>query len=150
MPVLADLATEVMTGMYGIPRPWPASSIWPPAVCLLPSSCKTSSRAIRATLARLICSRAASLRVAGPLFMPEDTRAALVDLQTRGRAHRCLLQQRTRECGSFRAPFGFAFDLVMGHGKGLAKGRPHIELAERTFGVDRREIAVRGRFIARR
>jgi len=35
---------------------------------------------------------------------------------------------------------GFSFDLVLGFGGGLAKGRPHIEATSRKFGVDRQEM----------
>jgi len=72
--------------------------------------------------------------------MPEDTRAALFDLRTRGVRIAVSSNNGRENVEAFARLSGFVFDLVMGHGDGLAKGRPHIELAERTFGVDRHEM----------
>jgi phosphoglycolate phosphatase-like HAD superfamily hydrolase len=76
----------------------------------------------------------------GAARMPEDTRAALFDLRTRGVRIAVSSNNGRKNVEAFARLSGFVFDLVMGHGNGLAKGRPHIELAERTFCVDRHEM----------
>jgi phosphoglycolate phosphatase-like HAD superfamily hydrolase len=72
--------------------------------------------------------------------MIEDTRATLFELQARGARIAVSSNNGRENVQSFAKLSGFPFDLVMGHGDGLAKGRPHIELAERTFCVDRQEM----------
>ncbi len=140
MPVLADLATEVMTGMYGIPRPLAREFYL--ATCGLPFAEQLQDifpgDPRNSSASDLFEGRKPAR--CGSALMPEDTRAALVDLQTRGVRIAVSSNNGRENVEAFARLSGFAFDLVMGHGKGLAKGRPHIELAERTFGVDRREM----------
>ena len=45
---------------------------------------------------------------------------------------------------AFAAASGFAFDLVLGFGEGLAKGGPHIARAERRFEVSRERMVFIG------
>ena len=45
-----------------------------------------------------------------------------------------------RNVETFASNAGIAFDLVLGFGGGLAKGRPHIDATSRKFGVDRQEM----------
>jgi len=140
MPVLADLATEVMTGMYGIPRAL-ARELYL-ATCGLPFVEQLEDifpdDPRNATASDLFEGRKPAR--CGAARMPEDTRAALFELQSRG-VHIAVSSNNGREnVEAFARLSGFAFDLVMGHGNGLAKGRPHIELAERTFCVDRQEM----------
>ena len=40
----------------------------------------------------------------------------------------------------FAAASGFPFDLVLGFGGGLAKGRPHLDRAADVFGVERDQM----------
>jgi phosphoglycolate phosphatase-like HAD superfamily hydrolase len=140
MPVLADLATEVMTGIYGIPRALGRELYL--ATCGLPFIEQLEDifpgDARNAEASRLFegrkPSRCASAR------MPEDTRAALADLRARGVRIAVSSNNGRENVETFARLSGFPFDLVMGYGDGLAKGRPHIELAERRFGVDRSEM----------
>jgi phosphoglycolate phosphatase-like HAD superfamily hydrolase len=41
---------------------------------------------------------------------------------------------------AFARNAGFAFDLVLGYGGGLAKGRTHLDAATRAFGAARQEM----------
>jgi phosphoglycolate phosphatase-like HAD superfamily hydrolase len=140
MPVLADLATEVMTGIYGIPRVL-ARELYL-ATCGLPfvqqledifpgdprnanaSDVFEGRKPARCNSAR----------------MTEDTRLALAELRARGVRIAVSSNNGRDNVETFASLSGFPFDLVMGYGDGLAKGRPHIELAERQFGVDRQEM----------
>ena len=72
--------------------------------------------------------------------MPAETRRALERMRARGRAHRRLVEQRHRERRGVRAHRRLPFDLVLGFGGGLAKGRPHLDEASRVFGVGRQEM----------
>jgi phosphoglycolate phosphatase-like HAD superfamily hydrolase len=140
MPVLADLATEVMTGVYGIPRSL-ARELYL-ATCGLPfvqqledifpgdprnagaSDVFEGRKPARCTAAR----------------MPEDTRRALNELRALGVRIAVSSNNGRENVETFARLSGFPFDLVMGFGDGLAKGRAHVELAERKFGVDRQKM----------
>ncbi len=140
MPVLADLATDVMVGRYGIPRSL-ARELYL-ATCGLPfvhqledifpgdprnaeaSDAFEASKPARCSAAR----------------MPADTRAAVAELKSRGVRIVVSSNNGTDNVETFARLSEFPFDLALGFGNGLAKGRPHIELAERTFGVGRREM----------
>jgi phosphoglycolate phosphatase-like HAD superfamily hydrolase len=140
MPVLADLATEVMVGMYGIPKVLGRELYL--ATCGLPFISQLAD----------IFPNDARNPAASDLFeaskparcdsarMPSDTRAALVELQSRGVRIAVSSNNGRRNVETFAGNAGFAFDLVMGYGDGLAKGKPHVELVERTFGVGRGEM----------
>jgi phosphoglycolate phosphatase-like HAD superfamily hydrolase len=140
MPVLAELATEVMTGMYGIPRAL-ARELYL-ATCGLPFVEQLEdifpSDPRNSTASDLFEGRKPAR--CGAARMPEDTRASLFELQARGVRIAVSSNNGRANVEAFARLSGFAFDLVMGHGNGLAKGRPHIELAERTFCVDRHEM----------
>jgi phosphoglycolate phosphatase len=140
MPVLADLATEVMSSIYGIPRA--LSREFYLATCGLPfikqledifpgdtrnptaSDIFEGRKPSRCSMAR----------------MPEETRAALRDLRARGVRIAVSSNNGRENVETFARLSGFPFDLIMGYGDGLAKGRPHIEMAEGKFGVDRQEM----------
>jgi phosphoglycolate phosphatase-like HAD superfamily hydrolase len=140
MPVLADLATEVMVARYGIPRPL-ARELYL-ATCGLPFVHQLEDifpgdpRNAETELAfeSRKPERCSSAR------MPADTRAALAELQARGVRIVVSSNNGTDNVEAFARASGFPFDLVMGFGDGLAKGGPHIERAERVFGVGRREM----------
>ena len=140
MPVLADLATEVMTGVYGIPRAL-ARELYL-ATCGLPFVEQLEDifpGDLRNPTASDLFEGRKPARC-GAARMPEDTRVALFDLQARGVRIAVSSNNGRDNVEGFARLSGFPFDLVMGHGNGLAKGRPHIELAERTFCVDRHEM----------
>lgn len=140
MPVLADLATEVMSDIYGLPRALGRELYL--ATCGLPfvkqledifpgdarnpgaSDIFEGRKPSRCSMAR----------------MPEDTRAALRDLRARGVRIGVSSNNGQENVETFVRLSGFPFDLVMGYGNGLSKGRSQIEMAERKFGVDRQEM----------
>ena len=140
MPVLADLATEVMVGMYGVPKVL-ARELYL-ATCGLPfiaqledifpgdarnqaaSDLFESGKPARCTSAR----------------MPADTRAALIELRRRGVRIAVSSNNGRQNVEAFASTADFSFDLVMGYGNGLSKGRPHVQMVERAFGVGRGEM----------
>ena len=46
----------------------------------------------------------------------------------------------TENVTAFARDAGFEFDLVLGYGGGLAKGRPHLDATSREFGASRQEM----------
>jgi phosphoglycolate phosphatase-like HAD superfamily hydrolase len=140
MPVLADLATEVMVGSYGIPKVL-ARELYL-ATCGLPFISQLEE----------IFPGDARNQAASDLFeaskparcdsarMPADTIAALLELESRGVRIAVSSNNGRTNVATFASNSGFPFDLVLGYGQGLAKGRPHIDMVERTFGVGRAEM----------
>ena len=140
MPVLADLATEVMVGMYGIPKTL-ARELYL-ATCGLPFISQledifpgdTRNQAASDLFESGKPARCNSAR------MPADTRAALVELRRRGVRIAVSSNNGRENVEAFASTAEFAFDLVMGYGNGLSKGRPHVQMVERAFGVGRGEM----------
>jgi phosphoglycolate phosphatase-like HAD superfamily hydrolase len=140
MPILADLASEVMVGTYGIPRPL-ARELYL-ATCGLPfigqleemfpgdSRNKAASELFESGKP----ARCDSAR------MTADTHAALVALRQMGVRIAVSSNNGRTNVERFAGNADFPFDLVMGYGNGLAKGRPHIQMVERVFGVGRGEM----------
>jgi phosphoglycolate phosphatase-like HAD superfamily hydrolase len=140
MPILADLATEVMVSMYGVPKVL-ARELYL-TTCGLPFIAQLED----------IFPGDARNQSASDLFesgkparcnaarMPADTRAALIDLQRRGVRIAVSSNNGRENVETFASTADFAFDLVMGYGNGLSKGRPHVQMVERAFGVGRGEM----------
>jgi len=140
MGVLADLATEVMVGAYGVPRAL-ARELYL-ATCGLPfigqleeiypgdprnrdaSLLFESSKPGRCDQAR----------------MSADTVAALNSLRQMGVRIAVSSNNGRDNVERFASKAEFQFDLVMGYGNGLAKGRPHVQMVERVFGFGRGEM----------
>jgi phosphoglycolate phosphatase-like HAD superfamily hydrolase len=140
MPVLADLATEVMVGMYGIPRTL-ARELYL-ATCGLPFVAQLEDifpgDARNATASDLF--ESAKPARCNSARMAADTRAALVELRRRGVRIAVSSNNGRQNVETFAKTADFPFDLVMGYGNGLAKGKPHVQMAERLFGVGRGEM----------
>lgn len=140
MPVLADLATEVMAGTYGVPRAL-ARELYL-ATCGLPFIGQLEE----------IFPGDPRNRAASDLFegskpgrcdqarMPAETVAALGELRRMGVRIAVSSNNGRDNVERFASTADFAFDLVMGYGNGLAKGRPHVQMVERVFGVGRGEM----------
>jgi len=140
MPVLADLATEVMFGVYGIPKTLGRELYL--ATCGLPFIMQLADifpGDARNPMASDLFEAAKPARCSSAR-MPADTRAALARLQDRGVRIAVSSNNGRANVEAFAAHADFPFDLVMGYGDGLAKGRPHIERCERAFGVGRGEM----------
>jgi phosphoglycolate phosphatase-like HAD superfamily hydrolase len=140
MPGLADLATEVIAGTYGIPRPL-ARELYM-ATCGLPfieqlDDMFPGDARNRATADSFEASKPARY---GSVRMPADTHAALVELRQRGVRIVVSSNNRHENVEAFWANSDFPFDLAMGSGNGLCKGRTHVQRVERAFGVGRGEM----------
>jgi phosphoglycolate phosphatase-like HAD superfamily hydrolase len=144
MPILADLAATVLTESYGMPRPL-ARELYL-ATCGLPfcqqleAICPGDARNA-AVSDRFEAAKPALCRSAR---MPADTRRALITLQGRGVRIVVSSNNGVDNVEAFARDSGFAFDLVLGFGDGLAKGAPHIARAEQAFGVRREEMVFVG------
>jgi phosphoglycolate phosphatase-like HAD superfamily hydrolase len=140
MPVLADLATEVMVGMYGIPKTL-ARELYL-ATCGLPFVAQLEDifpgDARNATASDLF--ESAKPARCNSARMPADTRAALIELRRRGVRIAVSSNNGRQNVETFATTADFPFDLVMGYGNGLAKGKPHVQMVERLFGVGRGEM----------
>jgi phosphoglycolate phosphatase-like HAD superfamily hydrolase len=140
MPTLAELATEVMESIYGTPRML-ARELYL-ATCGLPfikqleeiypgdprnpkaSDLFEGRKPARCDLIR----------------MPAETKRALERLQAMGVLLAVSSNNGTQNVETFARNAAFPFDLVLGFGDGLAKGRPHIDATTRRFGVGRQEM----------
>jgi phosphoglycolate phosphatase-like HAD superfamily hydrolase len=140
MPTLADLAAEVMAETYAMPRAL-AHEMYV-ATCGLPffqqleAICPGDPRNAGAS-ERFEAAKPALCRSAR---MPADTRRALITLQGRGVRIVVSSNNGTDNVEAFAEASGFAFDLVLGFGGGLAKGGPHVTRAEETFRARRDEM----------
>jgi phosphoglycolate phosphatase-like HAD superfamily hydrolase len=144
MPILADLAATILTETFGMPRSL-ARELYL-ATCGLPffqqleAICPGDARNA-AVSARFEASKPALCRSAR---MPADTRRALITLQGRGVRIVVSSNNGTDNVEAFAADSGFAFDLALGFGDGMAKGGPHIVHAEHTFRAQRAEMVFVG------
>jgi phosphoglycolate phosphatase-like HAD superfamily hydrolase len=136
MPILADLATEVLEDMYGMPKSlgremYLATSglpFWRQLESICPDDPRNAAAADR--FERGKPSRCRSARMA------PDTRRVLGDLQARGVEIVVSSNNGVENVEAFASASDFPFDLVLGHdGKGFSKGRPHVDHASRIFGV---------------
>jgi len=140
MPTLAEIATEVMGEVYGTPRAL-ARELYI-ATCGLPFIRQLESifpgnprnqEASDAFEARKPA-RCSQIRMAA------DVEGTLRSLKLRGVSIAVSSNNGIENVATFARHTGALFDLVLGFGNGLAKGRPHIERAEAFFGVDRTEM----------
>jgi phosphoglycolate phosphatase-like HAD superfamily hydrolase len=141
MPILADLATDVLEEVYGMPRElgrdmYLATSGLP-FIRQLDIICPGDARNPEAS-DRFEGRKPA--RCSSARMTPETVRA-LRELRRRGTRIAVSSNNGMTNVGSFAQASGFPFDLVLGYdGKGLAKGRPHIDCASRMFGLSRTDM----------
>ncbi len=140
MPTLADLATDVMCDVYGTPRVL-ARELYV-ATCGLPFI-----RQLESIFPGDRRNREASDRFEGQkpercdqIRMSTEVERALCHLRSRGIAVVVSSNNGVRNVATFARNAGFTFDLVLGFGNGLAKGKPHIDCAAVEFGVARSEM----------
>jgi phosphoglycolate phosphatase-like HAD superfamily hydrolase len=140
MPILADIATEVMAEVYGTPatlaREFYLATCGLPFIRQLASIFPGDGR----NQAASDIFEARKPQRCSQIRMQPDVARALGDLQRRGVAIVVSSNNGIENVAAFERTSGFPFDLALGFGGGLAKGRPHIELCEATFGVDRNEM----------
>jgi phosphoglycolate phosphatase-like HAD superfamily hydrolase len=145
MPILADLATDVLHDMYGmsrgLARDMYLGTSGLPFIRQLDTICPGDARNPLAS-ARFEASKPARCNSAR---MPADTRRALADLQRRGTRIVVSSNNGVENVDAFVKAADFPFNLVLGYdGKGLSKGRPHIDRAARAFGVARADMVFVG------
>jgi phosphoglycolate phosphatase len=140
MPVLADVATEVMEARYGTPRSL-ARELYL-ATCGLPFVKQLEeifpgdprNADASAEFEARKPARCAAIR------MPGETRRALERLRKMGVRIAVSSNNGIENVQAFARDAGFPFDLVLGYGDGLAKGKPHLDAISRQFAADRLEM----------
>jgi phosphoglycolate phosphatase-like HAD superfamily hydrolase len=140
MPALADLATEVMEEVYGTPRIL-ARELYL-ATCGIPFI-KQLDEIFPGDLRNSPASDAFESRKparCGAIGMNGETRRALDRLRERGVRIGVSSNNGVENVDAFARAAGFRFDLVLGYGGGLAKGKPHLDAASRAFALDRPEM----------
>ena len=140
MPTLADLATDVLGEVYATPSALAREFYL--ATCGLPFI-----RQLESIFPGDPRNQGASDLFEGrkpercnQIRMPADVFRTLTDLKNRGVAVVVSSNNGVDNVAAFARNSGFHFDLALGFGGGLAKGKPHIDLCEATFGVDRGEM----------
>jgi phosphoglycolate phosphatase-like HAD superfamily hydrolase len=145
MPILAELATDVLHDIYGmsrgLARDMYLSTSGLPFIRQLDTICPGDARNPAAS-ARFEASKPARCNSAR---MTAETRRTLAELQRRGTRIVVSSNNGSENVATFVKASDFAFDLVLGYdGKGLAKGRPHVDRAARAFGITRADMVFVG------
>jgi phosphoglycolate phosphatase len=145
MPILADLAAEVLETVYGmaraVGRDLYLSTSGIPFIRQLDHICPGDARNPAAS-ARFEAAKPARC---GSARLPADTRRALHELRARGARIVVSSNNGVDNVAAFARTCDFPFDLVLGYdGNGLAKGRPHIACAAAVFGVGCTEMVLVG------
>lgn len=140
MPTLADLATDVLSEVHGMARPL-ARELYI-ATCGLPFIQQLDHIAPgdpRNGYASDLFEGRKPARCRS-VRMPSDTRRALTDLRARGVKIVVSSNNGQVNVDAFVEDSGFPFDLVLGYGGGMAKGRTHVDRTLRTFGLSREDL----------
>ena len=140
MPTLADLATEVIEERYGTPRVL-ARELYL-ATCGLPFVKQLEeifpddprNAEASADFEGRKPARCNAIRMTG------ETRRALERMREMGVRIAVSSNNGIENVAAFARGADFKFDLVLGYGDGLAKGRPHLDAISREFGVSRQEM----------
>jgi phosphoglycolate phosphatase-like HAD superfamily hydrolase len=140
MPTLADLATEVIEARYGTPRVLARelylATCGLPFVKQLEEMFPDDPRNAEAS-ADFEAQKPARC---GAIRMPAETRRALEEMRAMGARVAVSSNNGIENVAAFARDAGFEFDLVLGYGDGLAKGRAHLDAASRAFGAARQEM----------
>ena len=145
MPILADLAAEVMQQVYGMPRSHSRelylSTSGIPFIRQLDIICPGDARNPEAS-ARFEAEKPARC---GSARLSADARRALIDLRSLGTRIVVSSNNGMENVAAFARVTDFPFDLVLGYdGNGLYKGRPHIACAAAVFGATREDMVLVG------
>lgn len=140
MPTLADIAAEVMEQDYGTPAIL-ARELYL-ATCGLPFAAQLEEIYPGDTRNACASQTFESRKPArcDTIAMPADTRRALEALRQAGVQIGVSSNNGIENVATFARASQFKFDLVLGFGAGLAKGRPHFDAASRFFGIERQEM----------
>lgn len=140
MPVLADLATDVLEQMYGmergLARDMYLTTCGLPFIRQLDAICPGDARNQEAS-DRFEAAKPARCSTAK---LSSDTRSALEELRARGVRVVVSSNNGTENVNTFVKHNPFPFDLALGYGDGLAKGKAHVDLAMKHFGVAREDL----------
>ena len=140
MPTLADLATEVIEERYGTPRIL-ARELYL-ATCGLPFE-KQLEEIFPEDARNADASAEFEARKparCGAIRMSPETRRALQEMRDLGVRIAVSSNNGIENVSAFARDAGFEFDLVLGYGGGLAKGRTHLDATSREFGTSRQEM----------
>lgn len=140
MPALADLATEVIEARYGTPRIL-ARELYL-ATCGLPFVKQLEEIFPDDPRNAAASDEFESRKPArcGAIRMSPETRRALEDMRGLGVRVAVSSNNGIENVNAFARDAGFKFDLVLGYGDGLAKGRAHLDATSREFGAARQEM----------
>ena len=133
MPTLAEIASEVMESTYGTPRA-SARELYL-GTCGVPFAAQLDEifpgdpRNVGAS-ARFEAAKPARC---GAIQMPAGTQRALERLRASGVRIVVSSNNGVENVAAFTRNARFSFDLALGFGGGLAKGRPHFDLVARQF-----------------
>jgi len=140
MPTLAEIAAEVMDQVYGTPGSL-ARELYL-ATCGLPFAAQLQEiypgDPRNAGASEMFESRKPAR--CNAIAMPSDTRWMLESLRGGGVKIVVSSNNGVENVQSFARASRFQFDLTLGFGGGLAKGRPHFDATSRFFGIDRKEM----------
>jgi phosphoglycolate phosphatase-like HAD superfamily hydrolase len=140
MPTLADLATEVMSEVYDMPHVL-ARELYL-ATCGLPFIKQLEEifpgDARNPSASDTFESRKPAR--CGAIGMTSETRRALERLRQRGVRVGVSSNNGRENVDAFARAAEFPFDIVLGYGNGLAKGKPHLDTASRAFSLDRLDM----------
>jgi phosphoglycolate phosphatase len=140
MPTLADIAAEVMERFYGTPGIL-ARELYL-ATCGLPFASQLEENYPGDPRNRVASDtfEAAKPARCNKVQMPPETRRALDVLRAEGVRIVVSSNNGTDNVETFAQGSDFRFDLTLGFGGGLAKGRPHFDAVSRFFQIDRQQM----------
>ncbi len=140
MPTLADIAAEVMERFYDTPAVL-ARELYL-ATCGLPFASQLEEiypgDARNRTASETF--EAAKPARCNRIQMPAETRRALEALRAAGVRIVVSSNNGIENVDTFAEASKFDFDLALGFGGGLAKGRPHFDAVSRFFQIDRQQM----------
>jgi phosphoglycolate phosphatase-like HAD superfamily hydrolase len=140
MPTLAEIAAEVMDEVYGTPGAL-ARELYL-ATCGVPFAAQLEAIYPGDPRNAEASDRFESRKPArcNTIAMPTDTRRALESLRRSGVKIVVSSNNGVENVQTFARASRFQFDLALGFGGGLAKGRPHFDAVSRFFGIGRQEM----------
>jgi phosphoglycolate phosphatase-like HAD superfamily hydrolase len=140
MPTLAEIAAEVMEKVYETPGIL-ARELYL-ATCGLPFAGQLEEiypGDLRNAQASEMFESAKPARCSA-IQMPAETRRTLESLRAAGVRIVVSSNNGVENVETFARASDFKFDLTLGFGGGLAKGRPHFDATSRLFQLDRQEM----------
>jgi len=140
MPTLAEVAAEVMEEIYETPAVL-ARELYL-ATCGLPFAGQLEEiypGDLRNAQASEMFESAKPARCSA-IQMPAETRRTLESLRAAGVRIVVSSNNGVENVETFARASDFKFDLTLGFGGGLAKGRPHFDATSRLFQLDRQEM----------